>query len=267
MTFNSTNDVIEYFQKLLTQKIEVDFYSLKHILEMNNIEINDIILTDVEELKPLSLVSINLHNENSINIYLNSKSWIDYLPEMYQNNDFLKRFLFGFQSTFLTQEEIINNINLLFKPENSQFVDWLSSWFGVHLSNVISDKSKRIMLYNIMELYRMRGTKKYFIRLIKILTDVDIKIVEDKDIISKSLSNKNKNHFTVVIDTRISEEIKEEHLKLKIITNIMEKEKPINTKMDIDYHFIKNEVKTNEDEKLIDFHSEYNNDDYDYDNL
>lgn len=275
MIFNSKKETVDYINKLLDSFVDVDYYRLKFILDRNNISVENLIFQELSDKSELSLISINLNSNLSVNLSINSLSWTKYLPSIYQDNDFLKNFLFGIQVTSLNQEEVIDNISDLFKPETTEFIDWLSSWFGIKYHTIVSEEAKKVMLYNMIELYKCRGTKKYFKRLVKILTNMDIEIVEytvysDYQHLS---SQAFKNSFKVIIQQKISEDPIEEKTKLNIITNIINQEKPINTKANIEYSFIETVDYEAEKESIVDYHSEYqsdvtydkeSNNDYDY---
>lgn len=268
MIFNTKKEVVFYINKLLNESIDVSYHNLKFILDCNNIDIQDILFINENSKADLSLSFIKLNEDETVEVTINAYSWNQYLPEIYQNNELLKNFLFGIQTTALTQENIINNISEIFKPETTEFIDWLSSWFGIKYHSIVDEEAKRMMLYNIIELYKCRGTKGYFIKLIKTLTNVNIEIVDFE--IYNDYQNKDtqkyRDSFKVVIPNRISKDIEEEKSKLKIITNIINKEKPINTKAIIEYIYISNIADENDDENIVDYHNEYQ-DDYDYEYL
>jgi len=267
MKFDSPKEAVAYIEKLLKSSIEIDYYRLKFILERNNIEIQDILFCDEPSKAELSLVSITLHKEGSVTLLLNSSSWSKYLPAIYQDNDFLKNFLYGLQTTLLTQQEFIDNIEKIFIPETTEFVDWLSAWFGIKYHTVVSNEAKRVMLYNMVELYKTRGTKKYFQKLIKILVGVAIEIEEYR------FDKKRKNFFKVIINEKLSDDLAQEKEKLKIITNIINKEKPINTEFSIEYRYLEIDTKEVEVQTIVDYPKRYTDeeilddfadDDYDY---
>jgi hypothetical protein len=152
----------------------------------------------------------------------------------------------------------IFNIDELFRPERTKYIDWLSSWFGIRYGSLTDEKGKRKIVANAIDLYKSRGTKLYFIKLIKSLIDVDIIIDDNKySIYNKDRQKYNQNPFTVIIDKRLSLVKEEEERKYSIIQNIFEKEKPVNTSMNIVYDY--NIDKTKKEKVII-----YANDSYDY---
>ncbi|MEA3354638.1 MAG: phage tail protein [Campylobacterota bacterium] len=271
MTFENKEETVKYIQKLLDNSIDIDYYRLRFILDTNGIVIDDIIFTEQRGRADLSLVSIEDIGESSVSITVNSKSWNKFLPSIYQDNDLLKNFLFSIQVSSLTQREQIDNVEKLFNPESTAFVDWLSSWFGIKYHDIVDDDAKRVMLYNMMDLYKCRGTKKYFIKLIKILTNVDIDI-EEYVLYSgyqyHKMNKQMKNSFKVIIKDKISDDKAKEKEKLRIIMNIIDNEKPVNTNGDIEYKYFNSSVEveqTDYDEVIVDYHSELKSDDiYDY---
>jgi hypothetical protein len=104
-----------------------------------------------------------------------------------------------------------------------------------------------------VELYKTRGTKIYFKKLIKSLVNIDIEIDDDTNSrLNQKKSTKNQRAFTVIIDKKISEDGEEESRIYNIIENIFKKEKPINTKLYISYtHKIETFDKI--EENILDF--------------
>jgi phage tail-like protein len=271
MIFDSKDATVEYINKLLDNSIEIDFERLNFMLESNGIKINNILFEEDSQKDEFLLNSIKINSDKSVDLSINCYSWNNYLPSIYQDNDFLKRFLFGLQVTNINHKEYLDNIDKLFKPEDTKFIDWLSTWFGVKYHNVISDNKKRRLLSHMIELYKCRGTKKYFKGLIKILTDVEVEIEENiyhSSNINHNKTQKTKNSFNVVIKEKISLNKEKEKETLKIIKTIIDTEKPVNVDSEIIYSYIKEDVhetgKEVYEEAIVDFHATYESGSYDY---
>jgi phage tail-like protein len=261
MIFDDKKEAILYIQRILDEDMPVPYYRLKVLLDKNAIEIGHIKLKEERGKAELSLLSIDdVSEEKQIDITLNSYSLINYLPLLYHDKNFLKRYLFGVQSSILEINAQIFNIDKVFKAERSAYIDWISSWFSITYGNLTNEEGKRKIVANAVVLYKSRGTKKYFIQLIKALINIDI-IIDDN---RYSLSNRGKSTqkqraFTVLIEKRLSENKEEELRMYSIIQNIFEKEKPVNTVMDIIYNFDINTEAMTKQSVII-----YERDDYDY---
>ena len=259
MIFDKKKDALKYIQSILDLDINVVYYRLAVFFDKNSIEVNHINMVEVRGKEELSLVSLDTFNEDeTIDITLNSYALMNYLPLLYHKKDFLKRYLFGTQSTLLPINKNIFNIDELFRPERTKYIDWLSSWFGIRYGSLTDEKGKRKIVANAIDLYKSRGTKLYFIKLIKSLIDVDLLIDDNKySIYNKDRQKYNQNPFTVIISDKLSSNKEEEERKYSIIQNIFEKEKPVNTSMHIVYDY---NIDNTKKEKVI----IYANDDYDY---
>ena len=275
MIFDSKREAIEYIKKILDMGMVVDFYRLKTLFEKNQIKINNLKLIEIRGGEELSLVSIDtIYRDVSVDLTLQSESFMKFLPLLYHDKDFLKRYLFGMQSSLLPIDEMIFNISDEFTAQNSHHIDWLSSWFGIRYGDIIDEKAKRRVVANAVELYQTRGTKEYYKKLIKSLVDIDIEIDDNiYSLLNRDKSTKKQRAFTVIIDKKISSNEKEENRVYSIIKSVFEKEKPVNTKLYIKYDHITNSkeetssyLKESYKEEVISFKADIkisDNDDYD----
>ncbi|NQY95136.1 MAG: hypothetical protein HRT43_13315 [Campylobacteraceae bacterium] len=251
MIFNSVEDTLKYVQTLLEKNIEINEHHLKKICSLNNIHMEKIQYVEGSSRRAV-LKSIKLLDNNSFSCIYSKASWVNELPSLYQENDFLKRFMFGFQKSHEDIETKIDNIANQFTPAKTEFVEWLSSWVGVSFSKDIDENSQRKVMSDMIRLYKIRGTKQYFIDLIKHLTNVDIRIddrAKHKVLHHNLTSNISTDYFmNIYIDEVISEDKTQEEQKLSIIRRIFEIEKPINVGFNIIYKDmmpLKNAEKTN----------------------
>jgi len=269
MIFNSVEDTLKYVQTLLEKNIEIKEHHLEKICSLNNIIIEKVQYVEGDSHRA-TLQDVKLLDNNAFSCTYAKSSWVNELPSLYEENDFLKRFMFGFQKTHQDIENHIDNISNQFIPAKTEFVEWLSSWVGVSFSSDISENSQRKVMSDMIRLYKIRGTKQYFIDLIKHLTNVDIRIddrAKYKVLHHNLISNVSTEYFmNIYIDELISEDKTEEEQKLSIIRRIFESEKPINVGFHILYKDM-TPLKSNEktSNKVFEINTQ-NNEYYNYDN-
>lgn len=248
---DSKASIVSYVQELVNGELEIPYYNVKRLLELNEIGVEHIVFESSKE-NSLNVLNISdLNSNNAVNITISEKSWIEYLPSIYKENSELKNFLYGIQVSMFKQKELIDNIEDIFIPRKSDFLDWLASWYGVGFSSSVLDDSKRELIYKLIELYKKRGTKEYLIEMVKILTGRGIEIQEriipdylqkDDDFMGEEYNLK--ITFTVKILDNSFEDQEEEKFLIKKIKNILEKEKPAFTEYFIDADIIANENQT-----------------------
>jgi|GEM_PF-2940244 len=268
MIFNSIEDTLNYVQILLDKNIEIKEHHLKKICSLNNITIEKVQYEEGTSHQAI-LKNIKLLDNNNIALIYSKKSWIDELPGLYQENEFLKRFMFGFQKSHQDIENKVDNISNQFTPSKTEFVQWLSSWVGVSFSKDIDDSSQRRVMSDMIRLYKIRGTKRYFIDLIYHLTTVKIRI-DDRKTYKKLhhnlISNISNDYFmNIHIDETISDDKEIEENKLSIIRRVFELEKPINVGFNIIYKDMTPTIDTLESKDKVFEITSQNDGNYSYD--
>jgi phage tail-like protein len=269
---NNTNTVShnEYMQEILSTCDNVDFYQVKKYLEINNIEIIDIFLEYDKKYSEMQVLKCDIDSQLRATLYINKKSWVYNLPSIYQKNKNLINFLKGFEIVSLVHKVEIDYIEDNFIIEKSKFIDWLASWFGIGFSLLLTNDKKRKLTYQLIDLYKIRGTQKYLETMIAFLYDIDNFEIKTRyvpksylDDYDNDLININTS-FTVKINDSLSENDEEEKLKLKSLKNFIYKEKPAFTTAYFEYkNFIdrdkyKEEIIEYEEieENIIEYHQE-----------
>ncbi len=107
------------------------------------------------------------------------------LPSLYQDNDFLDRFLAAFEKILFGRdpepgilfpfdglEESIAGLSTIFDPYETpeKFLEWLSDWTSFTLRSDLDITKQRDFIANIIQLYRRRGTKENLKKLLSIFT-------------------------------------------------------------------------------------------------
>lgn len=106
--------------------------------------------------------------------------YAQYLPDIYQENDFLQRFLHIFEDIWEPLEQRQDHIEMYFDPRTCPvvFLPWLASWLDIPLSPHWSEVRKRRVLAQTMEVYSWRGTLYGLARMIEISTGLMPEITE-----------------------------------------------------------------------------------------
>ncbi|WXR60690.1 phage tail protein [Peptostreptococcaceae bacterium AGR-M142] len=178
---------------------------------------------------------------NDIKIYYNREGYLKYLPEIYRTSmgdDFLERFLAIFETFLMDMEENISNIYEYFNPHvvDEDFLGFLADMMGIKYDFNISQQKLRYLIRNIGEIYSKRGTKEGIKKLLEIILNDDVYIIESFKLenefqnpylkkLYKKLYSNNPYSFTILVKEKEDFDSNDWD-KLKIILN---KEKPAYT--------------------------------------
>lgn len=118
-------------------------------------------------------------------------TYLEYLPEIYQESEFLGRFLKIFEKILSGIddgvppdhpgiEQVLDRISDLFDAEKTplEFLDWLASWAALELPGDWPEKRKRSLISEIVQLYKKRGTKEGLENFLKIYAGEGVYIDE-----------------------------------------------------------------------------------------
>lgn len=86
--------------------------------------------------------------------------YLQYLPEIYQTDDFMGRFLMLFESFWKPISLQIDQVEHYFDPDLTPpaFVPWLASWLGLPVDESLPMGRVRTLLKNAMTIFQCRGT-------------------------------------------------------------------------------------------------------------
>ena len=102
---------------------------------------------------------------NKMIVYFSVPTYLQFLPDIYQEDEqskiFLEKFLCIFQTLFEeTESKILSFIKHLdVKATPEEFLPWLSSWISVSFNEGWSSDSKRSFLERAPEIFRKQGTR------------------------------------------------------------------------------------------------------------
>ncbi len=112
--------------------------------------------------------------------YEMDSTFLRYLPDIFQENDFLKRFLHIFEYIWEPLEQRQDLIAMYFDPRTcpASFLPWLASWLGLSFHEHWPEARHRHLLAQAMELYSWRGTNYGLKRMIEVCTGLTPVITE-----------------------------------------------------------------------------------------
>lgn len=110
------------------------------------------------------------------------RGWIDYLPAIYHDNDFLRRFLRVPEEIVAQVEEVLAEIDRYFDPRLTppSFLPWLATWIDLALDENWPEARRRQLIREGTELYRWRGTRRGMLTYLRIYAGVEPEIVEHR---------------------------------------------------------------------------------------
>ena len=108
--------------------------------------------------------------------------YLQYLPELYDGDDFTSRFLMLFESFWKPISQQIDQVEYYFDPDLTppEFIPWLASWLGLPVDPSLPLERVRILLKNAMMLYQYRGTHRALKKYLEIYTEGEVEITEQR---------------------------------------------------------------------------------------
>lgn len=98
--------------------------------------------------------------------------YLGFLPDIFQEDDFLRRFLHIFEDIWEPLEHRQDHIEMYFDPRTcpASFLPWLASWLDLPFNPHWPEARHRRLLSAAMELYSWRGTAYGLTRMIEVCT-------------------------------------------------------------------------------------------------
>lgn len=108
-------------------------------------------------------------NHNSVKL---RSSYLEHLPALYQDDEFMGQFLLIFESIMKPIENTVDNLPWYLDPLliPASLLPWLSSWVALSLDQNWPLERRRLLLRSATELYRWRGTKRGLAEYLRIYT-------------------------------------------------------------------------------------------------
>ena len=144
-----------------------------------------------------------------------------YLPSIYQESDFVGRFLRVFEDQLNPVEKVLENIWSYFDPRMAppSFLPWLASWIDLVLDENWPEARRRELIHSGTELYRWRGTRRGLLSYLRIYAGVEPEITEQL-----TAKGGGPYHFTVTLQVQDASPVDEARVRA-----IIEAEKPAHT--------------------------------------
>ena len=125
------------------------------------------------EIEPVPSVPIKPPREReSMPLTVGQSSYLQYLPAIFHEHDFIDRFLRIFETIWEPLEWRQNSLEMYFDPRTAptSMLDWLAGWLGLPVAMHYPDSRRRALLHEAMDLYRWRGTTYGLARFIELST-------------------------------------------------------------------------------------------------
>ena len=108
-------------------------------------------------------------------------NYLDYLPAIYAQGDFMGRFLMIFETVLGPIEGVLDNISHYFDAGTApkELLPWLASWVNLALDETWPLERRRELVGSAVELFRDRGTRRGMREYLRVYSGVEPKITED----------------------------------------------------------------------------------------
>jgi phage tail-like protein len=157
-----------------------------------------------------------------LGVPLERSSYLESLPGVYQDNDFLCRFLLIFEHILSPLDRTAGSLASFFDASltPSEFLPWLGSWIGLVIDQRMPEQNRRELLRAAPDLFRWRGTRRGLREFLLLSTGIEPEIIEPS--LSEIASNPNLAfRFTVRMRVPAGTELPRSYVE-----TIVEAEKP-----------------------------------------
>lgn len=152
----------------------------------------------------------------------NRSNYLDLLPGIYQDSEFLARFLLIFEHILSPVDRTVANIPEYFDAGITppEYIQWLASWLGIALDARWPVERQRAVVLAAPELFRWRGTRRGLSQFIELYTGSPPEI--DQPTLREIAADRNRAYrFSVRIRVPRSAA-----LSRQLVESIIELEKP-----------------------------------------
>lgn len=125
-------------------------------------------------------------------------TYLQYLPGIYEDNEFLARYLLIFESILGPITRTVDNVPHIFDSGITprDLLSWLGGWIGVVADERWPEGRRRELIQAAPSLYRWRGTRRGMAEFVRLCTGFEAEIIEPN--LSEVASHRARAfHFTV----------------------------------------------------------------------
>lgn len=163
---------------------------------------------------------VNGHRPRQVIGYLpgvprDKSNWMKYLPEVFDQFEFIGRYLLIFESMAAPLFWTIDNFDLYLAPEvtTKEWIQWMSSWFDLLVLPELPMDTQRRIMEQLGWLFLRRGTPSGLERLLELYFNVTPEIIEDGNC-----------HFTVRLP--LSEREEDDGLGREVADRLINSQRP-----------------------------------------
>ncbi|MBD2137766.1 phage tail protein [Anabaena sp. FACHB-1237] len=172
-----------------------------------------------------------------VNLYIRPRSlYLNFLPDIYREVDFIGRLLKIFEETFEPAVQILDSLHLYLDPRTAPeaLLPFLAHWVGWEFIPNITSDLQRYLIYRALEIYSWRGTKKGLRDYLHFYTGLDDDYIKIQDVFAEGfqigqthlgrtsvVGGGKPYHFVVRLYPENANSIDE-----KLVRKIIEQEKP-----------------------------------------
>jgi phage tail-like protein len=154
----------------ITVKARIDSFYIDHYL-----------ITDSKIIDTTALQETRVVASASIQVAVYGKgNYLQYLPALYESDDFTSRFLMLFESFWKPISQQIDQVACYFDPDLTPpgFIPWLTSWMGMQVDDHLPVERVRRLLKKSMMFFQCRGTYQAVKTYLEIYTTGEVDILE-----------------------------------------------------------------------------------------
>lgn len=142
---------------------------------------------ELEVFRPARPPSTNGHSTEVLAPYvpiegipLNESRYMQYLPGVYSDSDFLKRFLLIMESILAPLGWGVDSFEQYYNPlvTTPDWLQWIGAWFDVLVHPSVPVERQRAVVKALGDLYRRRGTPKGLVRLLELYFGTHAELIE-----------------------------------------------------------------------------------------
>ena len=109
-----------------------------------------------------------------------ASNWLQFLPAIYEDNEFFGKFLLIFESGFAPYEWIVDNFDLYLDARiaPSEFLQWFGEWVDILVPASIPEERQHALAQELGPIFKARGTRKSLLRHLELVFGVQPEIAE-----------------------------------------------------------------------------------------